>query len=166
MARGKSSAKAARVQPEPQMESPASATAAGSNGSVIEQQVVAFAEQLGRIVGTVQARAEGWLDPATLNDQITRVRDGAASLLQQLGATTAAKDTALRRRGGKRMPAAREPGSTATARSRGRSGGAVDAPGKKHRKPTPNESPRASATDNARIAKMKAVNASRRRGRG
>ena len=29
----------------------------------VEQRLVAFAEQLGRIVGTVQAKAEGWLGP-------------------------------------------------------------------------------------------------------
>jgi hypothetical protein len=48
--------------------------------------------------------------------------------------------------------------------SRGRSGGVVDAPGKKHRKPVPNEV-RANAADTGRLAKMKMVNANRRRGR-
>jgi hypothetical protein len=55
--------------------------------------------------------------------------------------------------------------------NRGRSGGVVDAPGKKHRKPTAsiprgNNSARANAADTGRIAKMKAANASHRRGRG
>ena len=31
----------------------------------VEQRLVAFAEQLGRIVGTVQAKADGWLDRKT-----------------------------------------------------------------------------------------------------
>ena len=50
----------------------------------MEQRVVAFAEQLGRIAGTVQAKAEGWMDRDTLNKQIASVRDGAADLLEQL----------------------------------------------------------------------------------
>ena len=53
----------------------AATTAAQSSGTsatadVMEQRVVAFAEQLGRIVGTVQAKAEGWMDRDALNKQI------------------------------------------------------------------------------------------------
>jgi hypothetical protein len=33
-----------------------------STANALEQRVVAFAEQLGRIAGTVQAKAEGWMD--------------------------------------------------------------------------------------------------------
>ena len=50
----------------------------------LEQRVVAFAEQLGRMAGTVQAKAEGWMDRDALNKQITSVRDSAADLLEQL----------------------------------------------------------------------------------
>ena len=86
-----------------------------------------FAEQLGRVVETVQAKAEGWMDRERLYQQIASVRDGAADLLEELagGATKASKE----------KPA------TATARGgdRGRSGGVVDAPGKKHRKPMPSD---------------------------
>src|SRR3954470_3487827 len=53
----------------------------------MEQRVVAFAEQLGRIVGTVQAKTEGWMDRDALSRQITSVRDGAADLLEQLTTT-------------------------------------------------------------------------------
>lgn len=91
----------------------------------MEQRVLAFAEQLGRIVGTVQAKAEGWMDRATLKKQIASVRDSAADLLEQLagGATKASKT----------KPAAAAPrGAT-----KGRSGGVVDAPGKRHRKQVP-----------------------------
>src|SRR5437763_7431207 len=95
----------------------------------LEQRVLAFAEQLGRIAGTVQARAEGWMDRDTLNTQIASVRDGAAQLLKQLADGVA--------KGYKTRPAA-----TAAARrppGKGRSGGVVDAPGKKHRKPLPSD---------------------------
>jgi hypothetical protein len=50
----------------------------------IEALVVAFAEQLGRMVGTVERKTTGWLDMATLSDQLTRIRDGAADLLSHL----------------------------------------------------------------------------------
>jgi hypothetical protein len=120
----------------------------------IEQRLVAFAEQLGRMVGTIQAKAEGWTDRETLNQQIVSVRDGAAHLLEQLAnATKATKTPAVVavRSGNKR-----------------RSGGTVDAPGKRHRKPMRND-PSAnvarSQADKLRTAKtMKKTN--RRRGRG
>jgi hypothetical protein len=100
----------------------------------IEQRVVAFAEQLGRLVGTVQAKADGWMDVPALQEQVTRIRDGAAGLLRQLGdaAARGRAATAPGTRTKKRPTAAKA--TTATA---GRSGGKVDAPGKKHRKPAP-----------------------------
>jgi hypothetical protein len=122
----------------------------------LEERVVAFAEQLGRIAGTMQAKTAGWMDGDTLKKELARVRDGAADLLQQLTADA---------------PAAPENKSTAGAtprRSRGRSGGIVDAPGKKHRPPTPTD-PGASRAD-SQAAKMRAaktmVKTSRHRGRG
>ena len=49
----------------------------------MEQRVIAFAEQLGRISGTVAAKAEGWMDREALNKQIAGVRDSAAELEAQ-----------------------------------------------------------------------------------
>ena len=105
----------------------------GNAPGTTEQRVLAFAEELGRIAGTFQAKAEGWLelvDQKKLNQQIASVRDGAAELLEHFGEgmTKATK---------KKAPAASAP-----AAAKGRSGGAVDAPGKKHRKPAPSD-PRA-----------------------
>jgi hypothetical protein len=122
----------------------------------MEPRVVAFAEELGRIAGTFHAKAEGWLDRETLNKQIASVRDAAAGLLEQLagGATKAVKKT----------PAL----ATGRGGTKGRSGGMVDAPGKKHRKPIPN-APGASCAD-SQAAKMKTaktmIKTTRRRGRG
>jgi hypothetical protein len=99
---------------------PRSATSATDT---VEQRLVSFAEQLGRIAGTVQARADGWLDRQTLNDQLTRIRDGAADLLDHLGSGTASIAAA--------------PAAPAQKKKTGRSGGKVDAPGKTHRKPPP-----------------------------
>lgn len=104
-------------------------TSATPSADAIEQRLVAFAEQLGRLVGTVQARADGWMDGPALQEQVTRIRDGAAGLLRQLG-EAAARGKAAASRGTTR------PRKPATAAG-GRSGGKVDAPGKKHRKPAP-----------------------------
>ena len=129
---------------------------ATTTADAMEQRVVAFAEQLGRIAGTVQAKAEGWMDRETLNKQIASVRDGAVALLKQLagGATKASK----------KKPAA----AAARGRNKGRSGGVVDAPGKKHHKPMPTD-PGANIADSqaAKVRTAKTmVKTNRRRGRG
>jgi hypothetical protein len=121
----------------------------------MERRVVAFAEQIGRIAGTVQAKAEGWMDRDTLYQQIASVRDGAVDLLEQLagGATKASK---------------KNPAAAARGSNKGRSGGIVDAPGKKHRQPMPTD-PGANLAD-SQAAKMRTaktmVKTNRRRGRG
>lgn len=91
--------------------------------------VVALAEKLGRIAGTVHAKAEGW----------------------------------VARKGSKRKPAA----AVAHGRIRKRSGGVVDAPGKKHRKPAPAH-PDANIADSqsAKLRKAKLLKPSRHRARG
>ena len=121
----------------------------------MEQRVLAFAEQLGQFAGTLHAKAEGWMDPDTLHKQISSVRDRAAALLEQLaigGATASKKPAGAEERGG----------------NKGRSGGVVDAPGKKHRKPIPTDQ-RVNIADR-QAAKMRAsktmAKTYRRRGRG
>ena len=122
--------------------------------AAMEQRVAAFAEQLGRMVGTIQGKAEGWMDGEALKQQIASVRDTAARLLEQLAdATRAPKKKA----------------AVAVARQRkGRSGGVVDAPGKTHRKQAPPD-PDANIARN-QAAKMRTamtmVKTNRRRGRG
>jgi hypothetical protein len=123
----------------------------------LEQRVLAFAEQLGRIAGTVQAKTAGWIDGDALKKDLARVRDGAAELLEQLTAD-APPPVAVRTR----------TGGPAPRRTRRRSGGIVDAPGKKHRRPMPSD-PGANRAD-SQAAKMRdaktMVKTSRRRGRG
>ena len=98
-----------------------------------------------RIAGSLQAKAEGWMDRERLNAQFASVRDGAADLLEQLAG-----------------------GATKASSGRGRSGGVVDAPGKKHRKPLPPD-PGARMVD-SQAAKLRTattmVKTNRRRGRG
>jgi hypothetical protein len=123
----------------------------------LEERVLAFAEQLGRIAGTVQAKTAGWMDGDALKKELARVRDGAAELLQQLTVDAPPPVAVSTRTGG---PAPRK--------TRGRSGGIVDAPGKKHRRPMPTD-PGANRAD-SQAAKMRAaktmVKTFRRRGRG
>lgn len=92
---------------------------------VVEQKVVALAEQLGWFIGTVQAKADGWLDREALRKEMGRIRDGAAEILEHVNRASAA---------------ARTSAATPAVASRARaSRGAVDAPGKRHRKPPPQE---------------------------
>jgi hypothetical protein len=93
-------------------------------GDLIEESVVAFAEQLGSLVGTVQGKAEGWLDRKELSKEVGRIRDSASSLLDEMNR----KFTVQRRAAAKQTTPPTRP-----------SRGPVDAPGKRHRKPTPQE---------------------------
>jgi hypothetical protein len=97
----------------------------GTTGDLIEQKLIAFAEQLGLLVGTVQAKAEGWLDRTALTKEISGIRDSAADLLAHVN-----REDTLQ---GK---TATKPTTTPATRG-GR--GPVDAPGKRHRKPLPKE---------------------------
>jgi len=58
--------------------------AAGGTMQSKEQRLVALAEQLGWLAGTIQGKAEGWLNSETLTAQLSRVRDGASALLDQM----------------------------------------------------------------------------------
>ena len=91
----------------------------------MEERVVAFAEQLGFLVGTVQAKAEGWLERKALSKEIGRIRDSAAALLDHVNREGTLPGKA----------AAKPTAAPATRLSRG----PVDAPGKRHRKPLPHE---------------------------
>ena len=149
-----------------------------------EQRLVAFAEQLGWIAGTIQGKAEGWLNSEALTAQISKVRDSATALLEQLRpAQTAgpsqASDVVSANKGkakpsskgrvASKVRASRTSGGIATkSGNKGRSGGVVDAPRKKHRGPTPSESGATGAPrgEGSRIAKLKARNQNRVQRRG
>ena len=97
----------------------------------LEPRVVALAEQLGGFLGRVQARADGWLDKEALRSQVAKIRDGAADLLKHVNRASQAA---------RRAVAKTAPGAEATAAPQPRaSRGPVDAPGKRHRKPPPQE---------------------------
>lgn len=144
----------------------------------IEQRLVTLAGQLGRLAGTVQSKADDWLDKDALTAQMVSVRDSAAELLTHLTAdatkasktllkkptvkkavkairkATGTKTSAKRTAKTPAKPAAKTPaGTTSRDAGTGRSGGVVDAPGKKHRKPLPSD-PGASLVD-SQAAKLR-----------
>ena len=100
----------------------------------VEPMVIALAEQLGTFLGRVQAKAEGWLENDTLREQVGQIRDGAANLLKHVNsASTAARNAVMK-------PKVKMSKAKSASAAKGRSGGTVDAPGKRHRKPPPQES--------------------------
>jgi len=118
---------------------------AAGKEKTVEERVVAFAEQLGRLIGTVERKSEGWMDQKALNEQVTQIRDGAVELLNHLGGALASGRAAAKLQ--KTQPKAATPV--------GRSGGTVDAPGKTHRKMA--KSARGAKHSDERISKIKAA---------
>ena len=137
-------------------------TEASMATDAMEQRVVAFAEQLGRVVGAVQAKTEGWMDREALQAQIASVRDSASALLKQL------KTSVSNMASGESGQPQRAAVGAAAQKNRARSRSKVAAPGKKHRKPMPKDS-RAVAAD-ARKSTLRAgqpmMKTMKRRGRG
>ena len=106
--------------------------------SALERQVLAFAEQLGYVAGSIESRVDSRIDREKLSRQVTSVRDGAKHLLEQLATGVASR--------------VRRPSAPKRPVRKARSGGTVDAPGKKHRKPAPAGPSAADArTRNARV---------------
>jgi hypothetical protein len=98
---------------------------APTKSDLIEQKLVALAEQLGMLVATVQTKAEGWLDRPALTKEIGRIRDSAADLLADVNREEPSQPKA--------------PAPPMTPAETHSSRGPVDAPGKRHRKPLPKE---------------------------
>jgi len=98
------------------------ATQKQKNASDLGEQAIALAEQLGRIAGTIEGTAESWLKRERLAKQLTRVRDGAAQMLEGLRRQSAPKKKAKRPK----------PAAAASARQ-----DPARAPGKKRRGPGP-----------------------------
>jgi len=107
--------------------------------SAAEQKVVALAEQLGWFLGTASARAEGWIGNQRVRDELTSIRDGAAQLLQHLDAAArAAMIESGKSKAGKQAPLVAGPDARKAAKPKPNRG-PVDAPGKRHRKPPPQQ---------------------------
>jgi hypothetical protein len=81
----------------------------------LEQQVIAIAEQLGRLAGMAHAKTDRWLDRPGFHSQLARIRQRATRLLAHLSAHQSGN-------------------GDGTVPARVRSRAKVAAPGKKHRK--------------------------------
>ena len=91
--------------------------ASSASLSALERQVVAIAEQLGRLAASAQSHTDNWLDAPTFHSQLTRIRDRASALLARLNQGTSGNGDV-----------------TSRSRARERSRAKVSAPGKKHRR--------------------------------
>ena len=110
------------------------------------------------MVGTVQRRAEGWLESDVLRAEVARIKDSASDLLEDMNSLAPSLP------GGEKGTPGRPQSSVATKVSKR---GPVDAPGKRHRKPPPQErgSRRMTGPQGSQTGPQK-VKAARRRGRG
>jgi hypothetical protein len=123
-----------------------------ATGEVVEQKVMELAEQLGWFLGKVQAKADGWLESEAVQKQLGQIRDGAADLLEHVkGAGAVVREAAAKSASAAKIsatpvavapiepPAQRLASAPSALRRSKPNRGAVDAPGKRHRKPPPQE---------------------------
>jgi hypothetical protein len=149
--------------------------AAGTNTQdAMNARLADMAEQLGRMAGRMAAKAETMGDQQALGKQLATMRDNAAGLLAQLRgraaeAVATAQATVGAGTGGAKAakPAKGAKAAKVSARATGRSGGVVDAPGKKHRTPPPAALGNGAAAGQSarRIAATPMSKTPRRRGR-
>jgi len=108
---------------------------------IAEQGMVQLAEQLGWFLGTMRSKADHLLDNEAVKQQVSQIRDGAIQLFDRVNkASAAAMESAKAATTSAAKPAAKsvaKPIAKPAANPKGRSGGTVDAPGKKHRKAPP-----------------------------
>ena len=117
-----------------------------ATGDVVEQKVVALAEQLGWFLGKVQAKADGWLESEAVQKQLGQIRDGADDLLAHVKRAGAVVSKAVEKTASAantaRRPVATEPVPPAAAKREAEkraSRAPVAAQGKRPRKPPPQE---------------------------
>lgn len=126
---------------------PEAQPAAAPAEEVVDGRLITLAENIGWFLGVAQNRADNWLDREEVRREVNRIRSTAAQLLKHLNTRrSAAKSKSA---GSKKKNAKAK--SAAKARS-GR-GANVDAPGKRHRKPPPQQKLKRGATDSA-VKKM------------
>ncbi|MEO8678609.1 MAG: hypothetical protein ABI665_06165 [Vicinamibacterales bacterium] len=102
------------------------------NSKAVDTKLVAYAEKLGTLLGTASRKADGLIDREAVSKELRRIRDRAADLLAQVNRARAKRKTA---RAAKKKSAEKKKKKATPRPSRG----LVDAPGKKHRKPPPQE---------------------------
>ena len=102
---------------------------------VVEPMVVKLAGQLGTLLGRMRSKADGLVERAAVRKQVGQIRDGATQLMTRVNQAGAA----VKKTVAKSMTAKKAKAKSTTRATKGRSGGVVDAPGKRHRKPPPQE---------------------------
>ena len=119
---------------------------------IAEQGMVQLAEQLGWFLGTLRSKADHLLDNEAVKQQVSQIRDGAMELFDRVNkASAVAMESAKAARIQAGKPAKKsvakavaKPVANPLRQGYGgqasRSGGTVDAPGKRHRKAPPQES--------------------------
>ena len=69
-----------------------------TSARAVEEKIEGFAEDLGRLLGTAQAKASSWLEQRkNIADQLTQIRDTANDYLQRLSGEAASVVAAVRR---------------------------------------------------------------------
>ena len=95
-----------------------------------EPLVVKLAGRLGTLLGRARSKADGLVERVAVRKQVGQIRDGATQLMNRVNRAGAA----VKKRVTKSVTAKKSKGKSTTAVKR-RSKGAVDAQGKRHRKP-------------------------------
>lgn len=111
----------------------------------VESRLIKLAEQLGWFAGTVKSKADGLMDNETLKQQLTQIRDGASTILDQVnkaGSAASESATKLANAAKAKLPGAAAKKAeaekqAAAAAKRMKSRAPASAPGKKHLKPPP-----------------------------
>jgi hypothetical protein len=117
-------------------------------GTFTEAKIEEFAEDLGRLLGTARAKAEGWIGQRqSITKHLEDIRDTAASLLSQL--TGGGLPTGARRRRGRPVGSRNAAGA---GRGPGRSAGS----GVRKRTMSAEARARIAAAQKARWARIKA----------
>jgi hypothetical protein len=143
------------------------ATQEDKPASDLGQQAIALAEQLGRIAGMLEGRAEAWVNRPALTEQLTRVRDGAAELLGSLtnaaqsGRSMAAQAASAVGVGRGQARAKKQKSARPAPAATARSADPAHAPGKRRRKPAPTK--RGIKKSDESIPKLRTATAVRQR---
>jgi hypothetical protein len=69
-----------------------------TSARAVGEKIESFAEDLGKLLGTAQAKASSWLEQRkSIADQLTQIRDTANDYLQRLSGEAASVAAAVRR---------------------------------------------------------------------
>ncbi len=123
-------------------------TVVDTAADAVEPMVIALAEQLGTVLGRVRRQTDGWMANESLRQQVSQIRDGATQLLERVNtavrqgsqqAGAAARSSAAKLMPKKASAKKAKKAKKSASQRKARSGGVVDAPGKRHRRPPPDE---------------------------